>query len=361
MMFLIVGGGTGGHVIPGLAVGKELRKRGHAVEFVGTSQGIEMRLAPEAGFPLRLLRVGALKQVSWKRRLRTAFELPASFFTAVRILEETRPGAVFSMGGYASGPVTLMAAMKEIPIVVMEPNAMPGFTHRLIGPLVSRALLGFEQAARYFPSGRWEVSGIPIREEFFHVPVKTHAAPFTVLITGGSQGSHRLNAAATESLALWKGAGWLDRMVFLHQTGEREYNDVCFRYQSAGAQAEVAPFIRDMPGAFARADVVVCRSGASAVAELSAAGRASLLVPFPFAADQHQLRNAEAMQAAGAARLVADRDLTGQRLFDELRAMLEQPARLMEMEAAARKQARPGATQRAAEVLESVGRRPASR
>ena len=258
------------------------------------------------------------------------------------------------MGGYSSGPVTLMAAMKEIPIVVMEPNALPGFAHRRIGPFVSRALLGFEQASRFFPHGRWEVTGIPIREEFFRIPPKEHAAPFTVLITGGSQGSHRLNTAATESLPLWGRAGWLDRVVFLHQTGQNEYNEICFRYQTAGAQAEVAPFLEDMPGAYARADVIVCRSGASTVAELSAAGKASLLVPFPFAADQHQLRNAEAMQAAGAARVVNDAELTGGRFFEELRAMLESPAGLVEMERVAKGMARPGAAQRAAEVLEKL-------
>ena len=235
---------------------------------------------------------------------------------------------------------------------------MPGFAHRLIGPFVSHALLGFEQAARFFPVGRSELTGIPIREEFFRIEPKPHRPPFTVLITGGSQGSHRLNEAALESLPHWSRAEWLDRIVFLHQSGQNEYNDVCSGYRALGAQAEVAPYIEDMPGAFARADVLVCRSGASTVAELSAAGRASLLVPFPFAADQHQLRNAEAMQAAGAARLVEDRELTGRRFFEELRTMLEQPVRLEEMERAARRLARPGAARRAAEVLEGV--KPAS-
>jgi UDP-N-acetylglucosamine--N-acetylmuramyl-(pentapeptide) pyrophosphoryl-undecaprenol N-acetylglucosamine transferase len=222
-----------------------------------------------------------------------------------------------------------------------------------VGRFVTRALLGFEQAARFFPPGRAEVTGIPIREEFFRVPPKRHEPPFTVLITGGSQGSHRLNTAVVESLALWD----LQRVFFLHQTGEKEYNEVCSRYQSAGARAEVAPFITDMPGAFARADVVVCRAGASAVAELCAAGKASLLIPFPYAADQHQLRNAEAMQAGGASQVVADRELTGERLCRELSAMLETPGRLEAMETASRRMARPGAARRAADVLESVSRR----
>src|SRR5712692_2387677 len=354
MTFVIAGGGTGGHVMPGLAVAKELRKRGHTAIFVGTSRGMEARLAPAAGFPLRLLKVGALKRVSWMRRLRTLVELPGSFVQAARILEETRPRAVFSMGGYSSGPVTLMAMMKEIPVVILEPNAMPGFAHRLIGPFVSRALLGFEQAGRFFPYGRWEVTGIPIREEFFCIPPKEHREPFTVLITGGSQGSHRLNTAAIESLPFWAREGWIDRVQFFHQTGQNEYNEICFGYRKAGARAEVAPFLEDMPGAYACADVVVCRSGASTVAELSAAGKASLLVPFPFAADQHQLRNAEAMESAGAARVVKDAELTGERFFEELRGMLDRPDGLAQMERVARQLARPGAAERAAEVLEEL-------
>ena len=351
--YLIAGGGTGGHVFPGLAVGLELQRRGHSILFVGTSRGLEAELVPKAGFPLRLLRAGALKQVSWARRLRTLVELPAGMLEAAGILEETRPEAVLSLGGYASGPVTIMAVAKEIPIVVMEPNACPGFTHRLIGPFVARALLGFEQGGRFFPSGRWEVIGIPIRREFFEVAAKRHASPFTVLVTGGSQGSHRLNTTVTEALPLWSRAGWLERLVFLHQSGGKDYEEVRSRYRKFAARAEVSPFLDDMPAAFARADVVVCRSGASTIAELCAAGKASILVPFPFAADQHQLRNAEVVEAADAARLVEDRNLTAHRLFEELGAMLESPGRLEEMEAAARKMARPGAAARAAEVLES--------
>ena len=348
--FVMAGGGTGGHVIPGLAVARELRQRGHAAVFVGASRGMEARLVPAAGFPLELLRAGALKKVSWRERLRTAVQLPAGLAQAASVLDRIRPRAVFSLGGYAAGPVLLMALMKDIPVVVMEPNAMPGFAHRLVGRFVRRALLGFGQAARFFPQGRWEVTGIPVREEFFRTPAKMHQPPWTVLITGGSQGSHRLNTAASEAAAGWA----LENITFLHQTGENEYNEICFKYRQRGARAEVAPFFEDMPGAFARADLVVCRSGASAVAELAAAGRASILVPFPFAADQHQLRNAQAMQAAGAARLVEDRGLTGERLSAELREMLETPGRLEAMELGARRMARPDAARRAAEVLESI-------
>jgi UDP-N-acetylglucosamine--N-acetylmuramyl-(pentapeptide) pyrophosphoryl-undecaprenol N-acetylglucosamine transferase len=352
--FVVAGGGTGGHVLPGLAVARELRARGHFVVFVGTARGLENRLVPEAGFPLHLLRVGALKSVSLGRRLRTLLELPPAFLEAGRILEHEHAAAVFSMGGYASGPVTLMAWDKEIPVILLEPNAMPGFAHRVIGPLITRALLGFPQAAPYFPAGRSEVTGIPIRQEFFRIGPKVHEPPFTVFITGGSQGSHRLNTAAGESLPYFSQAGWLDRIIFLHQTGEKEYNDVCSRYQEHGARAEATSFIADMPGAFARADLIVCRSGASTVAELAASGRASLLIPYPFAADQHQLRNAEAMQSAGAGSLVRDGELTGHRFYLEVFSLLAQPERLTAMGRAARTLARPGAARRAADVLEQA-------
>jgi len=355
-LYVMAGGGTGGHVLPGLAVARELRRRGHSVLFVGTEQGVETRLAPREGFDLELLRVGALKRVSWKRRLKTVWELPASLVESAGLLERKRPRAVLSLGGYAAGPVSLMALTEGIPVVALEPNAWPGFTHRRIGPFVSRALLCFEQAAGFFPPGRWELTGVPIREEFFQIPLRIHRSPFTVLVTGGSQGSHRLNTAAAASLPLWVRAGWQERIVFIHQTGEREYNEVCARYRESGLPAEVAPFLEDMPGALARADLVVCRCGASTVAELSAAGRAALLVPFPFSADQHQLRNAEAIEAAGAARLVEDRALDGARLFAEVRSLLEDPPRVAAMEQAARHLARPGAARRAAQVLTEVGR-----
>jgi UDP-N-acetylglucosamine--N-acetylmuramyl-(pentapeptide) pyrophosphoryl-undecaprenol N-acetylglucosamine transferase len=349
--FVMAGGGTGGHVMPGLAVAKELRGRGYEAVFVGTSRGLEARLAPEAGFPLRLLRIGALKRVSWRERMRTLAALPASLLEAGRVLDDSAPAAVLSLGGYASGPVTCMAVMKNIPVVVMEPNAMPGFAHRMIGPFARRALLGFEQAAPYFPPQRWEVTGVPVRPEFFTVPRKSHRPPYTVLITGGSQGSHRLNMTALECFKLWNSG----EVSVLHQTGEMDYDEVCSRYREIGAAAETTPFLRDMPAALARADVVVCRSGASTLAELCAAARASILVPFPYAADQHQLRNAEALAAAGGARVIEDRELTGERLCRELRALLETPGRLEAMEQAARRLAHPDAARRAADVLEAVG------
>jgi UDP-N-acetylglucosamine--N-acetylmuramyl-(pentapeptide) pyrophosphoryl-undecaprenol N-acetylglucosamine transferase len=236
----------------------------------------------------------------------------------------------------------------------MEPNAAPGLANRIAGPFASCALLGFPQAAHYFPAGRSIVTGIPIREEFFEIPAKTHQPPYTLLITGGSLGAQRLNQALSEALALWSNRGWLTQLKFLHQTGEREYNKIRAVYEMHGAIAQVAPFFNDMPGLFAQADAVICRSGASTVAELSAAGKASILVPYPFATDQHQLMNARAMESAGAALLVLDAALTGERLVAEVERLLGTPGTLNSLEDSARRMARRGAAALAADVLEDL-------
>ncbi len=354
---LIVAGGTGGHVLPALQVARELSHRGRSCLFVGTERGQERRLVPEAGFAIEFLRIGALKNVPAARRLRTLVEAPASLLAANSILEQTQPAAMMSLGGYASGPLLVMAVMRGVPVLILEPNAMPGLAHRLAGPFVSWALVGFPAAAKYFPRGRVEIAGIPIREEFFALPRKERAAPFTILITGGSQGAKQLNEAAIEALPLWKQSRMLNRLRFVQQTGAVDYERVRAAYESQSADAAVAPFFDDMPKLFAEADLVVCRAGASAVAELAAAGKASILVPYPFAADQHQLRNAESMADAGAARLVVDRAWNGTQFVKEIALLLKSSAILATMEDAARRQARPGAAQRAADVLEQLADR----
>jgi UDP-N-acetylglucosamine--N-acetylmuramyl-(pentapeptide) pyrophosphoryl-undecaprenol N-acetylglucosamine transferase len=351
---LIAAGGTGGHVLPALQVARELRRRGRSCFFVGTERGQERRLVPEAGFTLELLQTGALKNVSAARRLRTLLQAPASLLAANAILEQTQPAAMMSLGGYAAGPLLVMAVMRGIPVLILEPNALPGLAHRLAGPFVSWALVGFPAAAGYFPRGRVEVGGIPIREEFFALPRKERAGLFTILITGGSQGAKQLNEAALEALPLWKKSGTLNRLRLVHQTGAADYERVRAAYASQEAEAIVAPFFSDMPRLFAEADLIICRAGASAVAELAAAGKASILVPYPFAADQHQLRNAQSMADAGAARVVVDREWNGERFVKEIAVFLKSSATLATMEDAARRQARPGAARRAADVLERL-------
>ena len=350
--FLIAAGGTGGHVIPGIAIAEELRARGHRCIFVGTRLGLEGRLAPEAGFAIEFVQVGPWNGVSPVRRLRTLLEMAPGLLAAGSILKRTGAAAVLSLGGYAAAAIVLTALGGDIPVVVLEPNAKPGMVNRLAGPFAARALTGFEEAVRYFPAARCEVSGVPIRSAFFEVETRRTRSPFTVLITGGSLGSRRLNRAAVEAAVIWRDRGSWPGMRLIHQTGEREYAKVCSLFNKQGLAAEVAPFLPDMSNAFAEADIVVCRAGASTVAELSAAGKASVLVPYPFAADQHQLVNAQAMEAAGAARLVMDRDLDGERLVGEVEAFMDRPDELTAVEEAARGRARRGAVEKVADRLE---------
>src|SRR6201997_2809920 len=288
MRAILAGGGTGGHVIPALAIANQLKKSYDAeVMFIGTARGIENRLVPAAGFPLQLVRVGALKNVSLTTRLKTAFDLPRAVWDAGRMLNEFAPDVVIGVGGYASGPAMMAAVVKHVPTLAFEPNVVPGFANRLVARFVSGAAVHFEESAKYFRHS--EVTGVPVRQAFFEIPPK-RGGNATVLVFGGSQGAHAINEAMFRCLPeLQRQAPGIH---IIHQTGERDYNDALAAYRSRGnpipESAEVFKFIEDMPAAFARADLVVCRSGASTVAEIAAAGKPAIFVPFPRAADDHQ-------------------------------------------------------------------------
>ncbi|HEV1285722.1 MAG TPA: undecaprenyldiphospho-muramoylpentapeptide beta-N-acetylglucosaminyltransferase [Bryobacteraceae bacterium] len=348
--FVMAGGGTGGHVIPALAVANELRARGHAVRFIGTRRGIEAKLVPTAGFPIDWIEIGGLNRVGMRQTMMSLAELPWSVFEAARALDRARPvTAVFSTGGYVAGPVLIAALWKRLPVVVMEPNAIPGFTHRKLARFVAKALVSFEETLRYFPKGRAEVTGRPVASEFFAIAPKPRADVLTVLLTGGSQGSRTLNRAAEESWPLWE----RDSVRLIHQTGERAFADLAPKFQASGMPGEISAFLENMPQAFAEADLIVSRSGGT-VSEIAAAGKPSILVPLPTAADQHQLRNAQAFEKVGAARLVVDSEMTGVRLVEEVTRLASEPEVLQKMGEAARALARPGAAQRAADVLEGL-------
>lgn len=345
---LMAGGGTGGHVIPGLAVARELRSRGHEVFFVGTERGMEAKLVPADGFELKTIDIGGLNRVGIRQKLSTLARLPFATLGCLKLI----PDAVFSMGGYAAGPPVMAAMARRKPVVVMEPNAVPGFTNRAIGRFVSRALISFQETTAYFPEGRTELTGLPVREEFFQVPPKPRGEVFQILITGGSQGSNTLNRAAIQSWPLFRKAGFRVRIV--HQAGRTAADAIRADFAASGLEGEVVPFIADMPAAFRESDLVVCRSGAGAVSELAAAGKPSILVPFPFAADDHQARNAEALERGGAARLIRDAEMNGERLFTAVAELAGAPETLGRMADAARGFAHPGAAKRAADVLEEV-------
>jgi UDP-N-acetylglucosamine--N-acetylmuramyl-(pentapeptide) pyrophosphoryl-undecaprenol N-acetylglucosamine transferase len=343
----MAGGGTGGHVIPALAVARELRARGHRPFFVGTARGMESRLVPAEGFELRTIDIGGLNRVGAAQKMVTLARLP--FVTLGCLKHAGEASAIFSMGGYVAGPPVMAALLRGRPVVVMEPNAIPGFTNRVIARFVARALVSFSETTRFFPRGRTEVTGLPVREEFFRIPAKPRGEVLNILITGGSQGSRTLNRAARESWPIFRAAAFPVRIT--HQTGANGFEAIHEEFAQSDIDGEVVPFIRDMPAAFAAADLVICRSGAGTVSELAAAGKPSILVPFPFAADDHQTRNAEAMERDGAARLVRDAELNGGTLFATVRAIA---GSLENMGANARRLAKPGAARRAAEILEEV-------
>src|ERR1700674_1586516 len=339
MRAILAGGGTGGHVIPALAIANKLKKRYEAeVLFIGTARGIENRLVPAAGYRLQLVRVGALKNVSLMTRARTAFDLPRAVWDAGRMLNEFAPDVVIGVGGYASGPAMLAAVVKHIPTLAFEPNVVPGFANRVVARFVSGAAVHFEETAKYFR--RAEVTGVPVRQAFFEIQGKRGGVP-TVLVFGGSQGAPAINEAMIRCLPelRWQAPG----IHIIHQTGERDYNDALAAYRGLGESAEVFKFIEDMPGAFARADLLVCRSGASTVAEITAAGKPAIFVPFPRAADDHQRVNAEALAQSGAAVVVEESKLEGVWLAETIATLLGDQRRLELMSAAARELSHPDA------------------
>jgi UDP-N-acetylglucosamine--N-acetylmuramyl-(pentapeptide) pyrophosphoryl-undecaprenol N-acetylglucosamine transferase len=335
MRILIAGGGTGGHVIPALAIARELRSRYEAdILFVGTARGIENRLVPQAGFGLMRIKVGALKNVGLWTRVRTLLGLPLAILEARKILKAFAPDAVVGVGGYASGPAMAAAILGGIPTLAFEPNLVPGFANKIVGQRVSAAAVHFEETKKYFRNA--QVVGVPVRQEFFAQSAgdssPTH--PPTLLVFGGSQGAHAINEAMTGALpeVLQKIPG----LRTIHQTGAHDYNDVQAAYARAGAAAQVSAFIDAMPNAFAGADLLVCRSGASTVAEVTAAGKPAVFIPFPQAADDHQRWNAEAIVAGGAAVLIPQSELSPDRLARTIVELLSDSGRLKEMSRRAR-------------------------
>ena len=357
---LMVAGGTGGHIFPALAVAEELRARSageaeqprYEVQFLGTSRGLEARLIPAAGYPLRTVSAAGLKGIGGWRKVRNLLVLPRSAIETAVVLGRFRPDVVVGLGGYVAGPAMLEAALVGIPTLLIEPNAIPGFTNRVLAPFVRVAAVGFEEATGSYKA-KARVTGHAVRAAFFAVPPREHVPPFTILILGGSQGSAAINDCVVRSLPLF--SKWAERPRFVHQTGERDYNSVRQAYQESGVPGEVVTFVEDVSGAFARADLVISRAGANAVAELAAAGKAAVLVPFPGAADQHQLGNARALARVGGARIIEQRELDPERLATEVGALLAAPAKLTEMEKAARSLARPDAAARIADLIEDLG------
>lgn len=352
MRIVIAGGGTGGHVIPALAIAQQLKKQfGAEILFIGTARGIETRLVPQAGFGLELIQVGALKNVSLMTRAKTMFDLPRAIAASSRMLSEFDPEVVIGVGGYASGPAMVAAIRRRLPTLAFEPNVVPGFANRMIARWVSAAAVHFEETCRYFPNCR--VTGVPVRAAFFAIPPKSISSEVagtpTLLVFGGSQGARAINQAMIESLAGLRAR--IPGIHIIHQTGQRDYDRVLAAYQQSGISGEVHKFIDDMPGTFGRADLLVCRSGASTVGEITAAGKPAIFVPFPAAADDHQNVNARALERAGAAVVVEESNLGAAYLVDTIAALIGDARRLQGMSAAAKSLAHPKAVEEIAEMV----------
>jgi UDP-N-acetylglucosamine--N-acetylmuramyl-(pentapeptide) pyrophosphoryl-undecaprenol N-acetylglucosamine transferase len=356
---VVAGGGTGGHLYPGIAVARELLRRQPAarVSFAGTAHGIEARVVPREGFELDVIRSAGLKGKSLAARLRGAALVPAGLAGAWRLLSARRPHVVLGVGGYSSGPVVLAAAVRGIPTMVLEQNVVPGLTNRLLARVVRAAAVAFDDTLPFFRR-RGFVAGNPVRAEFFEtggasgIPAD---AGRRVLVLGGSQGARAINRTLREAAPL------MTRRVpdfeLVHQTGARDLAGVREDYQRAGFSARVEAFIDEVAAEMRAADLVICRAGATTLAELAAAGRPALLIPFPGATDDHQRRNAGALAAAGAAVVIDERDLTPTRLADAAVAILADATQRRAMGEAMRRFARPDAAARIVDrVIELAGR-----
>jgi UDP-N-acetylglucosamine--N-acetylmuramyl-(pentapeptide) pyrophosphoryl-undecaprenol N-acetylglucosamine transferase len=356
---LVAGGGTGGHVFPGIALAEEVVTRHPAndVLFVGTARGLEATVVPQEGFPIELIQVKGLKGKGLFETAKNLLLLPLAFVQSWRILRKWRPDIVVGVGGYASGPVVLVAWLLRIPTAVQEQNAIPGFTNRMLGHFARAAFTAFPEAAHHFPRRKVYQLGNPIRRklmENYMRPEVKHDTP-RLLVFGGSQGAHALNMRVVEALPHL--ADLRDRLLITHQTGAKDREQVENGYRACGFAPDVREFITDMSGAYAETDLVVCRAGAMALAELTVCKKPSILVPFPFAADNHQFHNARSLVDAGAAVMIEERDLTGELLAHEIRAILSAPERRERMARAAGRLGSPQASKEIADVCTELVRR----
>lgn len=371
MRILIAGGGTGGHLYPGIALAREVQRRDPSaqVSFVGTAQGIEARVVPREGFELDLIRVTGLKGKGRAERLRGFLLLPAAASDAWRVISQRRPDVVVGVGGFASGPVLALAALRGYPTMLLEQNALPGVTNRLLARFVRAAAVNFEEALSYFPRTGF-VAGNPVRREFFpaqNEEANEQTSPFDskdaaggvlpargrVLIFGGSQGAHAINVAMVAAASRLATTGL--RLAITHQTGERDLDLVQSAYSRAGLAARVEAFIFEIDREMKAADLVICRAGATTLAELTASGRPAILVPLPTATDDHQRKNAEVLGRVGAALVIEERELDGPRLARAIADLIAEPVKRQQMSRAARTLARPDAAARIADRVEQLG------
>jgi UDP-N-acetylglucosamine--N-acetylmuramyl-(pentapeptide) pyrophosphoryl-undecaprenol N-acetylglucosamine transferase len=356
---LIAGGGTGGHLYPGVALAEELttRQKGNEVLFVGTPKGIEARVVPELGFPLELIEVQPLKGRGIFGLFRGLMSVPKALLASRRILKRFSPDIAVGVGGYASGPLLAAAWLSRIPCVVLEQNTVPGFTNRVLARLARAVFVAFESSAKFFPRKKVQPLGNPIRRQLLDnfLRSKVSDGRFNLLVFGGSQGAHALNLRMVEAARYLKGLE--PPIKIIHQTGSADEELVKKGYQEIGVDAEVHPFINDMSAMYLRADLVVCRAGATTIAELLVAKKGAILIPYPYAADNHQELNANEMVEKGAAVMLLERELDGERLAKEIRALYEDRDKIAQMERSASRAGRPEAAREIVDACVEIVRR----
>ena len=360
MRVIIAGGGTGGHLFPGLAVAEELAARGHQVRFVGTEKGIEARAVPAAGYALDLIDIAGIKRRGWKNAMSGLLRVPKAMNQSRLILKREKPDVVVGVGGYASGPMVLAAALSGRPTAILEQNSVPGFTNKTLGKFTKTVFGAFEAARASFPGKKYQLVGNPVRKRVRDIlsaaGVAGRGDGEGVLVVGGSQGAHAVNELVCDAMKILKAVGHAPRLV--HQSGSADHDDLVRRYAEAGIDADVRAFIDDMGAAYRNCAVVVARAGASTLAELTLIGKPAILIPLPTAADDHQTVNAQELAEAGAALLLPQRQTSPAQLADTLRALLEDPAERTRMSAAGRTLGRPTAHADIADALESLAHVP---
>jgi UDP-N-acetylglucosamine--N-acetylmuramyl-(pentapeptide) pyrophosphoryl-undecaprenol N-acetylglucosamine transferase len=345
---VIAAGGTGGHLFPGIAVAREFQERHQAaVTFLTTPKAVSTQILDRYGFAWEAVSSRALKGEGLLSRGRTLLGVPGAVLAARARLKALKPHLVLGMGGYAAGPVGVAAWLLNLPLALHEQNAIPGATNRWLARLARQIFVSFPASRDFFPPGRCLWTGNPIRPEFFEPGEPRADSPFTIMITGGSQGAHTINMAVLAGLPLL--ADLKDRLAFLHLTGEADREAVAAGYREHGFAAQVAAFSQEMPQLMRKAHLLVCRAGASTLAELTAVGRAAILVPYPFAANNHQEFNARFLAAAGAGEIILNKDFTGEIFAGKINQFLTEPEHLAKMEAASRRLAKPDA---AKEIVE---------
>lgn len=361
MKIVIAGGGTGGHVYPGIAVAKAFKKElaNAEIVFIGTPEGIESRVVPKEGFEIKFIRSEGIVGNDAYRMIRSAFKLPLSMKDSYLILKSLRPDVVLGVGGYSSGPALLTAFLMGMPTIIHEQNTVPGLTNKILGKFINIVAVTYFESVDFFPKDKTYITGNPIRDEILrgdrdrgYKTLGLDRELFTIFVFGGSSGASSINKALNEALVYLE--DFKDHIQFLHQTGEKDFDFVRGFYNARGFRGTVIPFLHEMADAYAVADLVVSRAGATTIAELTTCGKAAILIPYPFAAGNHQKANAEKLWDLGAAQMILDSELNGSTLSSVIRHLFNDPDLISEMEMTSRSIGRPDATKKIIELIVSL-------